>query len=126
MEGERPTLLFDGALPTGTLAFRLVMPLFVQRRGQPAEEFSLGHCAFGPIEHPKRNYPVEVTVALGRDGLVRINARDLVTGKEMAHTLEEGGGSLGGQELEEQRRLVESVQINLCMGLGGGTKSALL
>lgn len=91
---------------------RLVLE-FVQKRGEAGDEFSLGHFAFGPIENPKKNYPVEVTVALARDGLVRVTARDLVIGKEIAHTLEEGGGSLGGRDLDEQRRLVDSVQINV-------------
>lgn len=90
---------------------RLILE-FVQRRGQPAEEFSLGHCVFGPINHPKLNYPVEVTAAQGREGLVRITARDLLTGQEMSHTLAEGSDGLANQALEEQRRLIESVQIN--------------
>jgi len=90
---------------------RLVLE-FVQRRGQPAEEFSLGHFAFGPIRDPKRNYPVEVTVSLESDGLVRVTARDQVTGAEMAHTLEEGGGGNVPQDLVEQRRLVESASVN--------------
>ena len=86
---------------------------FVQKRGEAGEEFSLGHFAFGPIQNPRKNYPVEVTVALGRDGLVRVTARDLVVGKEIAHTLQDGDGKLGMRDLDEQRKLVESVQINV-------------
>lgn len=90
---------------------RLVLE-FVQRRGQSAEEFSLGHFAFGPIQNPHRNYPVEVTVALESDGLVRVTARDQVTGTEMTHTLEEDEASCATQDIVEQRRLVESVSVN--------------
>jgi len=84
---------------------------FVQRRGDPAEEFSLGHFAFGPLDNPRRNYPIEVTVALGRDGLVRITARDQVMGTEMAYALEESSQRRRTAN-EEQRRLVESVVVN--------------
>lgn len=84
---------------------------FVQRRGEPPEEFSLGHFAFGPISNPRRNTPLEVTVAIGRDGLVNVTARDPASGREIAHHLQEGGNSLG-QDWEQQRRWVDEALVN--------------
>lgn len=90
---------------------RLVLE-FVQQRGESAEEFSLGHFTFGPIENPKRNYAIEVTAFLERDGLVRVTARDSLTGKEIGYILEDDGKTPGGPISEEQRRLIDSVHIN--------------
>ncbi|MFY9514045.1 MAG: Hsp70 family protein [Rubrivivax sp.] len=81
---------------------RLVLE-FVQRRGEPAIEASLGHFAFGPILAPRRNHPVEVQVDVGSDGLIHIAARDRDLGTQLAHTLHSDGGASpagGAQELE--------------------------
>ncbi len=89
---------------------RLVLE-FVQRRGEPAREASLGHFAFGPILAPRRNYPVEVQVEIGSDGLIQISARDRDSGTQLAHTLQSDGSALqpgGAQEAE----LVRSARIN--------------
>jgi molecular chaperone DnaK len=82
---------------------------FVQRRGEPAEEFSLGHFAFGPLANPRRNAPLEVTAAIGRDGLVKVTARDPASGREIAHSLQE---EAGGGDWEEQRQWVEGAAVN--------------
>jgi len=84
---------------------------FVQRRGEPPDETSLGHFAFGPLSHPRRNAPLEVTVAIGRDGLVRVTARDPSTGREVAHSLRDGATE-GGDHWEAQHRWVEAAAIN--------------
>jgi molecular chaperone DnaK len=89
---------------------RLVLQL-VQRRGDPAEEFVLGSFSFGPILSPRANYPVEVTASVGRDGLVKVTARDPATGRQMEHVMVEGGGD-GARIDPAQRELVSSVAVN--------------
>lgn len=84
---------------------------FVQKRGEPPEEFILGTFSFGPISEPRANYPVEVTAFVSRDGLVRFTARDPMTGREMAQVLNEQ--SAGSRFLDpEQRKLVEGAVVN--------------
>ncbi|MBY0398930.1 Hsp70 family protein, partial [Myxococcota bacterium] len=89
---------------------RMILEL-TQTRGEGAEPMSLGHFAFGPIASPRKNYPVEVTVAYDGEGLVRVAARDPNTGSAMERMLDasEGGASL---ERKGQRDLVTSVRIN--------------
>jgi len=89
---------------------RLILE-FVQRRGEDGTERSLGHFAFGPIANPRKNYPVEVTLALTPDGLVRITARDLVNGQEMARVLDEQARAVHA-DFEEQLALVRGAQVN--------------
>lgn len=85
---------------------------FVQRRGEAQEEFSLGHFAFGPINKPRKNTPLEVTVAIGRDGLVNVTAKDPASGQQIAHSLQEEGGGLG-EDWQQQRRWVDEALINV-------------
>lgn len=85
---------------------------FVQRRGPAQEEFSLGHFAFGPLNNPRKNTPLEVTVAIGRDGLVNVSAKDPASGREIARSLQEGDGNLG-QDWQQQRRWLEEALINV-------------
>ncbi len=85
---------------------------FVQKRGEPAEEFSLGHFAFGPINNPRKNTPLEVTVSIGRDGLVNVSAKDPASGREIARSLHQEGGGLG-EDWQQQRRWVDEALINV-------------
>ena len=85
----------------------------VQRRGDPAEVFGLGKFAFGPILRPRRNYPIEVTVSQGRDGLVQVAAKDPSTGERISHTIEEGSDVQTSVDFETQLQLVDSVRINM-------------
>lgn len=91
---------------------RIVLEL-VQRRGEPAEEFSLGHFAFGPISDPRRNYPLEITTSLTEDGLVQVLARDPATGRQFEHTVAQEGSAPQSQDAGEIRRWIQSLSINL-------------
>jgi molecular chaperone DnaK len=85
---------------------------FVQRRGEPAEEFSLGHFVFGPLTRPRRNLPLEVTLAIGRDGLINVSAKDPSNGYEIAKTLREDEQQ---QHLDwvQQRQWIDAALINI-------------
>jgi molecular chaperone DnaK len=66
---------------------------FVQTRGEPPEEFTLGRHSFGPILNPEQNYPVEVTVSIAADGTVSVRAQDGRSGRAMNYTLGGEGGA---------------------------------
>ena len=68
---------------------RLVLDV-VQSKGENDIVASLGLFAFGPLRRPRKNYPVEVTLAYDTEGLVRVTARDLVTGEAMERELTQG------------------------------------
>lgn len=84
---------------------------FVQRRSEPAETYSLGHFAFGPTLHPRKNYPVEVTTKIETGGLVKITARDGLTGESLSYVLQ-NDTPLEHTDLDEQRRWIEESLIN--------------
>lgn len=63
---------------------RLVIEV-VQSLGNATEASSLGFFAFGPIERPHANYPIEVLMQYDQEGLVNVTARASDTGLEMAH-----------------------------------------
>jgi molecular chaperone DnaK len=85
---------------------------FVQCRGEPPEEFSLGNFTFGPINNPRRNTPLEVIINIARDGLINVTARDPSSGKSIARSLQEGEGTLG-QDWEQQRCWVTEALVNV-------------
>jgi molecular chaperone DnaK len=90
---------------------RVVLEL-VQRRGDTAVETSLGHFSFGPIEQPRRNFPIEIQVALTAAGLVQVTAREPANGRAMAFTVTQDGSVPVDAAMALQRQLVDSVQIN--------------
>lgn len=65
---------------------RLIFDL-VQSKGDDAAALSLGHFAFGPIRHPRKNYPIELSVAYDVEGLVKVTAKDMVTGEALQRDL---------------------------------------
>ncbi len=81
----------------------------VQSRGE--EDKSLGYFEFGSIAKPRKNYPVELTVAYDIEGLVRVSARDPLTGAEMDHTMQDEHQAETASLLR-QRELLESVRVN--------------
>ncbi len=89
---------------------RMIFEL-VQSRGPDDPGQSLGHFAFGSIAEPRRNYPIELVVTYDLDGLVRVQARDPRTGKELEHILTEGGGSDAAQ-VARVRAVSEGLRVN--------------
>jgi molecular chaperone DnaK len=87
---------------------RIVIEI-VQSKGE--EPSSLGNFAFGPIAAPRKNYPLELTVAYDVEGIVKVTARDPRTGQEMQRVLEDSAQS-GGARLGELRALVQGVKVN--------------
>lgn len=61
---------------------RLVFDV-VQSKGEGDVVASLGFFAFAPLRKPRKNYPVEVTLAYDAEGLVRVAAKDLLTGEAL-------------------------------------------
>jgi len=81
----------------------------VQSKGD--EETSLGFFAFGPIAHPRKNYPIEITISYDKQGIVIIRAHDAETGKQMEQVME-GEGQESLAQLAEQREWVRQARIN--------------
>ena len=65
----------------------------VQSKGEREPEQSLGHFAFGPLRAPRLNYPVELSLAYDSEGLVRVTAKDMVTGEALQREMAAGGDS---------------------------------
>lgn len=87
---------------------RMILEI-VQAKGTD-EPVSLGNFAFGPITQPRKNYPVEISVAYDLEGLVKIAARDPRTGQEMERMLEDPAQAETAR-LARLRELVSSVKI---------------
>ncbi|MDQ6954829.1 MAG: Hsp70 family protein [Mariprofundaceae bacterium] len=81
----------------------------VQTKGD--EETSLGFFAFGPIAHPRKNYPIEIKISYDKQGIVMIRAHDAETGKQMEQVME-GEGLESMAQLAEQRDWVRQARIN--------------
>jgi molecular chaperone DnaK len=87
---------------------RLVFEVIQSRnRGEPI--FSLGHFAF-PLERPRKNHPLEVTLGYDDRGLVTVVARDPDTGRAVRR---EYGAVVDGDESRslEQARLLGNVKL---------------
>lgn len=84
----------------------------VQSKGDAVNVLSLGHFSFGPIAHPKVDYPIEVTMKYDHEGIVSVQACDAKTGMEMSHTLSHAGDHVADAESDSLRELVSSVTIN--------------
>lgn len=83
----------------------------VQQKAPGVEEKSLGFFAFGPIEKPRLNYPVEITLAYNDKGMVSITARDGDTGHEIQQILDDTGRAQAA-ELVQQQGWVQAQRIN--------------
>lgn len=87
---------------------RLIFDI-VQSKGGSEPEISLGYFAFGPLRAPRANYPVELQLAYDAQGLVRVTAKDLVTGEAMKRELS-AGAEADITRLNRGRELLASVQ----------------
>lgn len=74
----------------------------MQSKGGNEVAHSLGLIAFGPLKRPQKNLPVEVTLAYDREGMVRITARDGISGESIDQLLGEEGGGAGLPNAELQ------------------------
>ncbi len=84
---------------------------FVQRRGEPASISTLGRFVFGPVPAPRLHYPVELSVACTREGLVHVAACDSITGHTMQLELREGAAE--GFDFDRQRQFLGAVDLAL-------------
>ena len=48
---------------------------------------SLGYFAFGPIEKPRKNYPIEIQLSYDAEGMVTVRAKDPQTGKSLSQIM---------------------------------------
>jgi molecular chaperone DnaK (HSP70) len=71
----------------------------------------LGFFEFGPIERPRKNYPVEITVSCDIDGVVTASAYDPETGMNMSRLLSEDG-QVQAQSLNDQKSWIRTIRIN--------------
>jgi len=88
---------------------RLIFDI-VQSKSPAEPELSLGHFAFGPLRSPRVNYPVELQLAYDTEGLVRVTAKDLVTGELLQRELAASGES-DVARLGRGRELLSTVQL---------------
>jgi len=86
----------------------------VQKRGEgdAAEEKSLGYFAFGPIESPRKKYPVEIEMSYDLEGMVTITARDPETGKQIRQVMDEETEALD-RALFEQQGWLQKIEVNV-------------
>jgi len=83
----------------------------VQSKGDGELVASLGHFAFGPIKRPKKNYPVEVTLAYDAEGLVKVTAKDLITGEALERELASGDNP-DLARFSRARALLQGIAVN--------------
>lgn len=88
---------------------RIILDI-VQSKGPADPVHSLGVIAFGPLRRPQRNHPVEVTLGYDAEGLVRITARDPVSGEALEREFS-GGGDAALAQLQAGRGLVQGLRI---------------
>jgi molecular chaperone DnaK len=82
----------------------------VQSKGERDAGQSLGHFAFGPLRAPRLDYPVELSLAYDAEGLVRVTARDLVTGEALQREMAAGGDS-DVRRLQQGRACLAGVKL---------------
>lgn len=75
------------------------------------EENSLGRFTFGPLQKPRLNYPVRISLDYDQSGLVRVRALDEDTSQAIDEVLGQNEEGLTDQ-LVEQRHWVTSARIN--------------
>jgi molecular chaperone DnaK len=97
----RQTATFYTVRPDQT---RMILDVAQSRGdGEPVE--SLGTIAFGPLRRPQQNYPVEITLGYDSEGIVRVTARDPLSGEALEREF------AGGADPELQRLAQEKAQV---------------
>jgi len=89
---------------------RIVLDV-VQGKGEGELVASLGHFAFGPIKRPKKNYPVEVTLAYDSEGLVKVTAKDVTTGEALERDLTSSDNP-DLARFSKARGLLQGIEVN--------------
>ena len=69
---------------------RLILHVVQSKAGNEVAH-SLGTIAFGPLKRPQKNLPIEVTLAYDREGMVRITARDGISGESVDQMIGKNG-----------------------------------
>lgn len=82
----------------------------VQQKGAEEQEKSLGYFIFG-IESPRKNYPVEITLAYDLEGMVKVTAKDPETGTVLEQIMDEDGQAMD-QTLMEQKNWISAMRVN--------------
>jgi molecular chaperone DnaK len=83
----------------------------LQRKNAESAVCSLGNFDFGPIRRPRKNYPVEITLAYDFEGVVNVSARDPQTNESMSACMVTEEGVLD-RALLEQRGWLQEMRIN--------------
>ncbi len=81
-----------------------------QAKGANEMVESLGTVAFGPIRRPQKNYPIEITLGYDSEGMVRITARDPLSGEALEREFSAGSDPALAQ-LAREKSLVQSVRL---------------
>mgnify|MGYP000512291338 CR=1 FL=1 len=82
----------------------------VQQKSAGEQEKSLGYFIFG-IDAPRKNYPVEITLAYDLEGMVKVTAKDPETGGVLEQIMGEDGHAVSA-DLLAQKEWVEQLTIN--------------
>jgi len=82
----------------------------VQQKGQAEQEKSLGYFIFA-IAEPRKNYPVEITLAYDLEGMVTVTAKDPETNKVLEQIMDEDGQAMDSK-LIEQKNWLANISIN--------------
>jgi molecular chaperone DnaK len=83
----------------------------LQRKSADTPVCSLGNFDFGPIRRPRKNYPIEITLAYDFEGVVNVSARDPQTNETMVASMVTEEGVLDSALLE-QRGWLQEMRIN--------------
>ncbi len=87
---------------------RMIIEVVQQKEDK---ERSLGYFAFGPIENPKKNYPIMITLAYDVQGMVKVTARDEETGKSIEQVLNDEMIQMDEKHAQQQI-WIEALVIN--------------
>lgn len=82
----------------------------VQQKSAGEQEKSLGYFIFG-IDEPRKNYPVEITLAYDLEGMVKVTAKDPESGKVLEQIMDEDGQAMS-ENLMQQKEWVETTRVN--------------
>jgi molecular chaperone DnaK (HSP70) len=85
---------------------------FVQTRAEDKREIQLGRLVVGPLPSPRQDYPIEVRVEYGQDGMISAQAYDASTGVELTQSFGSPSAADGIASAVAQKALVCSTSIN--------------
>ncbi len=77
----------------------------IQQKTEGQQEKSLGYFIFG-IDAPRKNYPIEITLAYDLEGMVKVTAKDPETGKVLEQIMDEQGQSVNTDLLKQKSKVV--------------------